>query len=157
MLPLLALWLFFTQSGRARARQAANLYRGELVNPWSGERVLPAEGGGLADPWGANSAPRAPARQTPAAARATATASRKLSWLLGAVDAQAAQSKAADQLQTAEAVLIATAPLDYTSQPLVIQAAGPFKWYATLEVDSDAARGRLRAQLSRTPGVFSPT
>ena len=157
MLPLLALWLFFTQSGWARARQAADSYRGELVNPWTGERALPAEGGGLADPWGANSGPRAPARQTPAAAQATATASRKLSWLLGAVDAQTARSKASDQLQTATAVLIATAPLSYTSRPLVIQAAGPSKWYATLDVDNEAARGRLRAQLSRTPGVFSPT
>lgn len=157
MLPLLALWLFLARTGRARARQAADSYSGEIVNPWSGERVLPAEGGGLADPWGANSAPRAAARQTPAAARATATDSRKLSWMLGAVDAQTARSKASDQLQTATAVLIATAPLSYTSRPLVIQAAGPSKWYATLDVDNDSARGRLRAQLSRTPGVFSPT
>lgn len=157
MLPLLALWLFFTSSGRARARQAAEMYRGELVNPWTGERVLPAQGGGLADPWGANSAPRAPARQTPAAAQATATASRKLSWLLAAPDFATAKQRASDQLQTATAVLIATAPLNYTVRPLVIQAAGPSKWYATADVDDDAARGRLRAQLSRTPGVFSPT
>ena len=156
MFPLLALWFLFTSSGRARARRAEDAYRGELVNPWTGERVLSSQGGGLADPWGDSAAPRAPARQTQAASQAT-TASRKLSWMLGASDAQAAQSKAAGQLNSAIAALLATGPLTYTQAPLMIQSAGPGKWYAMLDVDNDAARGRLRAELGRTPGVYLPT
>lgn len=152
MLPVIVLWLLWQASNRTRAASG-----GDLVNPWTGQRVAPAPGGGIVDPWSASTAPRAAARQTPAAARATAAANSKLSWLLAAADPQAAQSKAKQQLDSAIAALIATAPLNYTQSPLAIQSAGPSKWYAIISIDNDAARGRLRAQLGRTPGVTLPT
>jgi len=152
MLPVIVLWLLWQASNRTRAASG-----GDVLNPWNGQRIAPALGGGIADPWGASTAPRTPARQTPAAARATAAANSKLSWLLGANDAQAAQSKAKQQLDSAIVALIATAPLHYTQAPLMIQSAGPGKWYAILDVDNDTARGRLRAELGRTPGVTLPT
>lgn len=152
MLPVIVLWLLWQASNRTRAASGS-----DLVNPWTGQRVEPGPGGGIVDPWSASTAPRTPARQTPAAAQATAAASRKLSWMLGATDAQAAASKAAGQLNSAIAALLATGPLNYTQAPLMIQSAGPGKWYAMLDVDQDAARGRLRAELGRTPGVYLPT
>ena len=169
MLPLLALWLLFSASGRARARQVAELYRGELVNPWTGERVLPSQGGGLADPWAGTSTSSSTSSSTPTYRRtivdartgeAVSTnlmAPQKLHWLFRASDHAAAQAAASVTLEKAVRALRATGPLNFAYRSIAVQAAsadlGAGKWYATVSVDDPAALGRLRAELGRTSGV----
>ncbi len=174
MFPLLALWLLFTASGRARARQAAELYRGEIVNPWTGQRVLPSQGGGLADPWAdtstssstsSSTSPTAPGyRWTTTDARTGETvptnmlsAAPKLHWLFRAADRAAAQAAASVTLEKAIRALRATGPLNFSYTSITVQPSsaelGALKWYATVTVTDPAALGRLRAELGRTTGV----
>lgn len=164
MLPLLTLWLLFISSARTRAR-SAELYRGELVNPWTGERVLPSQGGGLADPWAgtstSSSTPRSTSSSTSAASAASAAlmAPQKLHWLFRAADRAAAQASASVTLEKAIRALRATGPLNfsYSSTSIAVQPSsaelGALKWYATVTVTDPAALGRLRAELGRTTGV----
>ena len=156
MFPLLALWLLFTQSGRARARQAAELYRGELVNPWTGERVLPSQGGGLADPWAGTSTSSSTPRSTSSSSSAL-MAPQKLHWLFRAPDRAAAQASASVTLEKAIRALRATGPLNFSYRSIAVQPSsaelGALKWYATVTVTDPAALGRLRAELGRTTGV----
>lgn len=160
MLPLLALWLLFTQSGRARARQAAELYRGELVDPWTGRRVLPSQGGGLADPWADTSTRSSTSYSTPRSTSSSSSAlmaPQKLHWLFLAADRSAAQASASVTLEKAIRALRATGPLNFSYTSIAVQPSsaelGALKWYATVTVNDPAALGRLRAELGRTSGV----
>lgn len=148
MFPLLALWLLFTSSGRARARSVAEAYRGELVNPWTGQRVLPSQGGGLADPW---------ADTSTSSSTSALMAPQKLHWLFRAADRAAAQAAASVTLEKAIRALRATGPLNFSYTSIAVQPSsaelGALKWYATVTVTDPAALGRLRAELGRTTGV----
>lgn len=156
MFPLLALWLLFTASGRARARQAAELYRGELVDPWTGQRVFPSQGGGLADPWADTSTRSSTPRSTSSSSSAL-MAPQKLHWLFRAADRAAAQAAASVTLEKAIRALRATGPLNFAYTSITVQPSsaelGALKWYATVTVTDPAALGRLRAELGRTTGV----
>lgn len=140
-------------SGRARARQVAERERGDLVDPWTGERALPSQGGGLADPWANVST----SSSMPSSTSSASTAPQKLHWLFRASDREAAQSAASVTLEKAVRALRATAPLNFAYRSIAVQAAsadlGAGKWYATVSVDDPVALGRLRAELGRTSGV----
>jgi len=94
-------------------------------------------------------------RASAASRRRAAAALTKLSWLVMATNASSARATATEQLDLAVTALLQTGPLvfQYASVNITpVQGAGT-KWYATVDVPDAAARGRLRAQLARTPGV----